>query len=106
MPDTMMLPTTLDWSDDGEQKRIHGYIDERIQASRQYADPFKRSALEDWRNFCSRPRRWGYNWEMVDPITQDAVNSTLEGNNADVFGKERYFDIRPKEGQPAVNVEK
>src|ERR1035437_5498007 len=106
MPDMMMLPTQCDFQDDNAVKRITGYLTERIQASRERADCFKNSALTDGQNFVSKPHEWGYNWQMVEPITMESVNSTSENFWSSVFGKDRFFDIRAESGQDAVKVEK
>lgn len=106
MPEMTMLPTKVNWGNEDEEKRIVGYVKERLEEARRRADPFKRSALIDFRNFCSRPENWGYNWQMVEPLTQEAINSTAESVFANVFGKDRFFDLRPLNAQSPVQVEK
>lgn len=107
MPELRLLPTEIAWGNKAEENRVAQYVMERVEAARDWADPFKQSAIKDFQDFtCYCRGLEGFNFRACDPATQDAVKSTIAEVNVGPFAKERDFDLIPLDGQDPVRVEK
>ena len=91
---------------DQEQKRLIGYVQDRIDASREWDRPFKERCLDDWRRVNSRlPENWPYYWGIFQPETMIACNDTIENMMSTVFPKDNFFDLRASSGQTEFQTE-
>ena len=103
--DLTVLPTQFPQNEQ-EQKKIVGFTQDRIDASREWDRPFKERCLEDWRRFNSRlPENWPYYWGIFQPETMIACNDTIENLMSTVFPRDNFFDLRASSGQTELQTE-
>jgi len=104
MSELEILPLQV-MSEQDEQAVVQ-FVQEKYDGARAFDRPFKCRLLDSWLNFNNRLRdNWSFYWNVFLPVTQTAVNDTVENIMATVFPKENFFDLRAMSGQTELQTE-